>query len=32
MNYLDGIVVLLSVVELAFMSGGGALSAFRTFR
>jgi hypothetical protein len=32
MNYLDGSVVCLSIVELAFMSGGGALSAFRTVR
>lgn len=32
MNYLDGAVVLLSIVELAFMSGGGAISAFRTVR
>lgn len=33
MNYLDGAVVILSVVELVFMSGGGgAMSAFRTVR
>ena len=32
MNYLDATVVLLSVVELAFMSGGGALSAFKAVR
>jgi hypothetical protein len=32
MNYLDGAVVLLSIFELAFLSGGGALSAFRTVR
>lgn len=33
MNYLDGAVVILSIVEIAFMSGsGGALSAFRTIR
>jgi len=32
MNYLDGSVVLLSLVEVAFLSGGGALSAFRTVR
>ena len=32
MNYLDGSVVILSIVEMAFMSGGGALSAFRTVR
>jgi len=32
MNYLDGSVVLLSIVEVAFLSGGGALSAFRTVR
>jgi len=33
MNYLDGSVVLLSIFELAFLSGeGGALSAFRTVR
>mmetsp|Transcript_42185 Transcript_42185/g.49000 ORF Transcript_42185/g.49000 Transcript_42185/m.49000 type:complete len:224 (+) Transcript_42185:214-885(+) len=32
MNYLDGSVVLLSIVELAFLSGGGTLSAFRAVR
>ena len=32
MNYLDGAVVMLSVVELSFMSGGGALSAFKAVR
>jgi hypothetical protein len=33
MNYLDGSVVILSIVELAFLSNsGGALSAFRTVR
>jgi hypothetical protein len=33
MNYLDGAVVLLSMVEMIFMSGsGGAISAFRTVR
>lgn len=33
MNYLDGAVVILSIVELAFLSNsGGALSAFRTVR
>ncbi len=33
MNYLDGAVVLLSIVEMVFMSGeGGAISAFRTVR
>lgn len=32
MNYLDGSVVLLSLVELAFLDGGGSLSAFRTVR
>ena len=32
MNILDGFVSLISVVELAFLSGGGALSAFRTIR
>lgn len=33
MNYLDGSVVILSMVELAFLSNsGGALSAFRTVR
>lgn len=32
MNYLDGMVVTLSIFELAFLSGGGALSAFRAVR
>lgn len=32
MNYLDGTVVLLSIVELSFMSGGGALSALKAVR
>ena len=33
MNYLDGAVVILSIIELAFLSNsGGALSAFRTVR
>ena len=33
MNYLDGSVVILSIVELAFLSNsGGALSAFRAVR
>ena len=32
MNYLDATVVLLSIVELAFLSGGGALSAFKSVR
>lgn len=32
MNYLDGMVVMLSIFELAFLSGGGALSAFRAVR
>ncbi len=33
MNYLDGTVVILSMVELVFLSGsGGALSAFRAVR
>ena len=32
MNYLDGSVVLLSLVEVAFLSGGGAFSAFRSVR
>ena len=32
MNHLDGMVVLLSIFELAFLSGGGALSAFRAVR
>lgn len=32
MNYLDGIVVILSLVEVGVASGGSALSAFRTVR
>jgi hypothetical protein len=32
MNFLDGAVVILSVVELAFMSGDGDVSAFQTVR
>lgn len=32
LNYLDGMVVLLSIFELAFLSGGGAFSAFRAVR
>ena len=33
MNYLDGSVVILSMVELIFLSGsGGALTAFRAVR
>ena len=32
MNYLDLIVVLLSVVEMAFQSGKGNLSAFKAIR
>ena len=32
MNFLDGGVVVISLVEVAFLSGGGALSAFRTVR
>lgn len=32
MNYLDGAVVLLSLIEVMISSGGGALSAFRTVR
>ncbi|CAI2364628.1 unnamed protein product [Moneuplotes crassus] len=33
MNYVDGAVVILSIVELAFLSNsGGSLSAFRTVR
>jgi Ion transport protein len=32
MNYMDGTIVLLSLVELAFMSGKGALSALRAVR
>lgn len=32
MNYMDGTIVLLSLVEMIFMSGGGALSALRAVR
>lgn len=32
MNYMDGIVVILSLIEIALSSGGGALSAFRVIR
>jgi len=32
MNYMDGTIVLLSLVELIFMSGSGALSALRAVR
>lgn len=32
MNYMDGGIVLLSLVELVFMSGSGAFSAFRSIR
>ena len=32
MNYLDGSVVLFSLVEVVFLNGQGALSAFRTLR
>src|SRR3569833_2078940 len=32
MNYLDGTIVLLSVVEILLASGGGAISAFRSIR
>lgn len=32
MNYMDGTIVLLSLVELIFMSGSGAFSAFRSIR
>ena len=32
MNYLDGSVVLFSLVEIIFLDGQGALSAFRTLR
>jgi hypothetical protein len=32
MNYLDGTVVMLSIFELAFLSGNGALSAFKAVR
>jgi hypothetical protein len=32
MNYMDGTIVMLSLVELIFMSGSGALSALRAVR
>lgn len=32
MNFMDGTIVLLSLVEMIFMSGGGALSALRAVR
>ncbi len=32
MNYMDGTIVLLSLIEMIFMSGGGALSALRAVR
>ena len=32
LNYLDGLVVLFSWVEIIFLGGGGAISAFRTLR
>jgi len=32
MNFMDGSIVILSCVELIFMSGGGALSALRSIR
>jgi hypothetical protein len=32
MNYMDGTIVILSIIELAFMSGSGALSALRAVR
>lgn len=32
MNYMDGSIVLMSLVEMVFMSGNGALSAFRSIR
>jgi hypothetical protein len=32
MNYMDGSIVLLSLVELIFMSGNGAMSAMRSVR
>ena len=32
MNLFDGVVVLLSIVELIFLSGNSTLSAFRTIR
>ena len=32
MNYMDGSIVILSLVEIAFMSGSNALSALRSVR
>lgn len=32
MNYMDGTIVILSMIELLFMSGSGALSALRAVR
>ena len=32
MNYMDGTIVMLSLVEMIFMSGSGALSALRAVR
>lgn len=32
MNYMDGTIVVMSLIELVFMSGSGALSAFRSVR
>jgi hypothetical protein len=32
MNYMDGPIVMLSLVEMIFMSGNGALSALRAVR
>ena len=32
LNYMDGIIVILSLVELVFMSGKGALKALRSVR
>lgn len=32
MNYMDGFIVILSLVELIFMSGSGAFSAFKSIR
>jgi hypothetical protein len=32
MNYMDGTIVILSLVELLFMNGSGALSALRAVR
>ncbi len=32
MNYMDGTIVILSLIELLFMSGSGALSALRSVR